>query len=1335
MTPHPNAERHAARFASLPKLLVFALATLLAFSTVPTAALAEALDSSPQSEDELSWPDNVDELLDGASYVEGEALAIISADAQAAAVSLDDEDGSAQGDSSDLLANSEELFEASEASASLVLDGDEASAAALSDLGEDGGGEANGAADDEPAIQVVLVRKEGASTKALLEELAGDSRVICAEPNYTYQLEEDDGVASAVAALAGGSTGATSTGDAAAGETPTNGTSNTAANAGSTNDAAGAEGTSSASNGSTNAATTGEGSSLTNGSVTSEGETQAFSPAKSSQVSASDMPDLTKFQWSSSTDTSLLTGERGEEVDANIPNWNTSEENAGGIVCVMDTGIDYTHPDLASNMADLSGVAATIGGGANGINLTNENDGDVTNVMDKNGHGTHVAGIIAASWDGHGTSGAANGAKLMSVKVGFETGSVDLSACVKGYAYISSALDEGVDIRVINNSWGGVGSSVSINLAMTEVGRKGAVSVCASGNDGKDIDSYVLTPSGTAASPYTVVVDSTNASGLPSSFSNYGAEKTDLFSPGAMIMSTVTQTRSSYMASVVNELGANAAYDSFDGTSASDSIEAYAGFGTEAMTEENKIDGADANSGYHFDEKGSLAVTGAQLKSADQGPQGDSVHRYAVTLKIPVRKSELSKVALFGYSIVSENLWYPLVSTSLETVDDEGNVTMADGNQTVRAASGIGWSSCTIDLSQTCVGDTKLVWHQDGSDDADSGYVVVSLMLQNQGGEPTDDEKVYIDCVGLGKTTIPYALMSGTSMASPLAAGAAAICSTKVDQSLPASERALQLVSLLKSCTREDEDYEGKCTSNGVLDLSKLEDRSAAQPVINSLALEETASQNYISIEGSYLGEKTGAVTVGDYDAEVVSWGADAVKVKVPEGLTSGKREVTLTTSEGRSCRKTMVVRFATNVPEGDVPLYEESVSLEGADFADATYTTQLIGLDDYIYAFPQSKLLNSDVSTNLSFRTFWRYDTKAGTWEDMGELPAADESNSGNCYGSVSLALWEGKILMLARGVDDSMTKQALFSYDSATNSWEELEKAGANIPFGAAIVNADGTIVAVGGSKDVVIPEDYDVESSLAKDNIATVDMETGEVTVVGSLAAGRSNFHLGMGEPIQLAASGSTIYVGGGAQLSRGKLVTADLPAERLVRQDDGTYVAESLEGTLPSTHYFHDYSFGVAAGTDGAAFAALKVDEGDEDTYTVGNGANTSAALGKKAADVPLAYATALAYHGKLYVMGLDEFNGGLSVMRATSFSTPAHPAGELSKADPEPEPEPEPEPSPDSEPTPDGEDGDSKSRLPQTGDPIGAAIPVALVLASAALVSLSALLRKRNGDEG
>ncbi len=1298
MTLRKNDGHHVPRFKNLRKLPTIALAALLVFSGVPTAAIAESCENS-QEDGELSWPDNIGELLQGASYVEGEALAIVSAEAQAAAAALDGGENVAQNSSGDLLASGEELFGASEASASLVLDGDEASAAALTNLDD---GNASGDEDGEPAVKVVLVRKQGANTKELLEELAGDSRVLYAEPNYSYELEDDDDVATATAALSSGESSDVS----ADGNDASVSGGNDSGDAASDNDALGSD-----------------------GSSATEGVTKAFSPAASSQVSADAMPDITNYQWSSTKDMSVLAGERGEDADVNVPSWNTNEENAAGIVCVMDTGIDYTHPDLVDSMADLSDVAASVGGGANGINLTIENDADPANVMDQNGHGTHVAGIIAASWNGSGTSGAANGAKLMSVKVGFETGSVDLDACVRGYAYISSALDEGVDIRVINNSWGGVGTSVCINLAMNEVGRKGAVSVCASGNSGKSIDSYILTPSGAATSPYTVIVNSTNPSGLPSSFSNYGAEKTDLFSPGAMIMSTVAQKLSSYMAAIVDSLDANAAYDSFDGQSASGGVEAYAGFGAEAMTEQNKIDGADESSAYHFDERGSLAVTGAQLKSADQGPQGSLAHRYAVTLKIPVKQSELSKVALFGYTIVSENIWYPMVSTSLETVDGEGNVTMVSGNQTVRAASGIGWSSCTIDLSKACTEDAKLLWHQDGSDDADSGYVVVSLLLQNQSGEPADDEKVYIDCVGLGNTTIPYAIMSGTSMASPLAAGAAAICSTKVDRALSASERALQLVSLLKNCTTESDVFEGKCTSNGVLDLSKLENRSEAQPTINSLALEETSSQSYIIIDGACLGESCGAVTVGGYDAEVVSWSAASVKVKVPEELTSGKREVALTTSEGRSCRKSMVVRFVIDPPANDVPLYEQTVSLAGADFADNTYTTQLIGLDDYIYAFPQSKLLTAEDSTNMAFRTFWRYSTKTGVWENMGELPALGEAQSTRHYGSVSLALWEGKILMLGRADGDSLTSQGLFCYDPATKTWEKLEKAGANIPYGAAIVNADGTIVAVGGSKDVVIPEDYDVESTLESDNIATVNMETGEVTVVGSLVAGRTNFHIGMGEPIQLAASGATIYVGGGIQMRSGKLASDNLPVERLVKQDDGTYAAESLTESLPATHYFHDYSFGLAAGTDGGVFASLKVDKGDEDTYTVANDTGTSVALGKKAADTPLAYATALAYHGKLYVMGVDEFNGGLSVMRATSFSTPAHPAGELTKTDPEPTPEPAPQPDPAPQPEPGG--GTDGSRLPQTGDVSSTAMSVAMSLLAAGLVVLALVVRKKD----
>ena len=91
----------------------------------------------------------------------------------------------------------------------------------------------------------------------------------------------------------------------------------------------------------------------------------------------------------------------------------------------------------------------------------------------------------------------------------------------------------------------------------------------------------------------------------------------------------------SYMPSVIADADAegNVAYDSFDG---SGSIEAYVGYGSDAIKPENLI--SKTSDSVHFDKKGSLAISGAQLKAGDQGEQdgGQAKHSYAVTLKIPV---------------------------------------------------------------------------------------------------------------------------------------------------------------------------------------------------------------------------------------------------------------------------------------------------------------------------------------------------------------------------------------------------------------------------------------------------------------------------------------------------------------------------------------------------------------------------------------------------------------------------------------------------------------------------------------------------------------------------
>ena len=1367
------------RFAYKAVAIVSSIALALSISPLATMQPAWADESKTET---TTWAQNIDKMLDGREYTEGEAIVVI-ADTGATALASVDEDG--QNAEVDLLSGCESIFEASASSASIAFDGAEVasafnSAVMAAEVDEDGSSNSNSNASnvqaEEMAVHIVVVHRDDMTTKEILNQLANDPRVISAEPNYISYVGDSEaseyGNAESVLSGASDASGA----DSASSNADSNGTSATnatsasearsnEANEGATDNGA-TEGTDSnassesASNAGTNDSGANSGNTTSGTSTTSS---KAFKPGTSSQLDFNSLADMTNFQWSNSSSccNNVLTGSRLNGYSANIPNWNASSENSAGVIATVDSGIDYDHPDLVGSMYSVSKeVRDRIGGGEYGYNATYNYSHDETKPLDGFGHGTHVAGIIAAQWNNQGTSGAANGVKLLACKSGInESGSCGYEEAIKCYEYLSRAIDEGVDVRVINNSWGSESTYGALNLVITELGKKGAISVFASGNNSKDVDTELFTSSSLVNNPYAVVVNSTSPNSLASVFSNYGKDATDLYAPGAMIMSTYCQKKSQYYPYFVNSTGGNAAYDTFDG---SGNIEAYLGYGSEAIKSENKIELTDSGD-FHWDESGALSVTGAQLKSADRGEQGEgagkALHSYALTFKIPVSQSNLDKVSVFGYATTSGKTTYPIVSPSVEIDEGNGTVHMVrntDGN--IRCNNNLGWTNASNNLSQfiswaQSPKDASLVWHanDEGATQEDSasttnesnasstedGYVVVSLELMiRDNDEPSDDEKVYFDCMGLGNSTIPYTIMSGTSMAAPLTTAAASICSTTIDQNLQPQERALELAELIKSCVTQDEKFTDKCTSNGYLDLSKMGSKEDAQAVISDATLEE-GTESTIVISGANFGEEE-KVTVGGYDAQVLSWTDKQIVVRVPSQLTSGWREVVVTNSAGKTCTGAFSFRFTQNIPENDVALFEETISLEGLDCATTSFGMSMIGLNGNIYAIPYSKDAPANASYHLNMSQLYCYNIESGSWTHVGSLPkyTKDGKERDANYGTVSLALWQGKIIMLARSWTDSLTDQVLFSYDPQTNQWTELTSLEKNIPYGAALVNADGTMMVIGGG-EFKMGEMGDEESSYSSDNIATLNMQTGEVAKVGSLVNGRSNHHFSNGPLMQLAVSGDTIYVSDGVQLKGGTAVNANLGVERLTKQADGTYKAEDLKSAMPETKARFDDSYGLAAGTDGAVITALKVAQGDQDTFAVDNDSSSFTAFNKKASDTPLTKVTALAYHGKLYALGIDESNEASMVLRATAYDTPEHPAGEVVDPSPSPEPSPSPDPSPDT-------DTDSSSAtttttttssdvLAKTGDTQGLPFAVGAVFALVALATLVAV-RRFNGTK-
>lgn len=232
--------------------------------------------------------------------------------------------------------------------------------------------------------------------------------------------------------------------------------------------------------------------------------------------------------------------------------------SAGGdpsvTVAVIDTGVDYTHPDLKANMwVNTNEIPG------NGID--DDGDGYIDDVygcstvsdarfhtgdpMDDHGHGTHVAGIIAAANNKVGTVGVAYNVKIMAIKAGQATGVFLQSDIAEAIVY---AYTHGAD--VINMSFGGSACSIAVQDALQSAYTTSTL-VAAAGNDGmpnEAVGFYPAMPSYPAALSYVVGVMSVNALGVESSFTNwdvsaYNSVEYEVYAPGEAMLSTLPDNR------------------------------------------------------------------------------------------------------------------------------------------------------------------------------------------------------------------------------------------------------------------------------------------------------------------------------------------------------------------------------------------------------------------------------------------------------------------------------------------------------------------------------------------------------------------------------------------------------------------------------------------------------------------------------------------------------------------------------------------------------------------------------------------------------------------------
>ena len=221
-----------------------------------------------------------------------------------------------------------------------------------------------------------------------------------------------------------------------------------------------------------------------------------------------------------------------------VPSWNDPSGNMENeiILAVLDGGIDYSHEDLKDIVYVFSEEEQkALGCGKYGYDATTGKNNDPP----PDDHASHVAGIIGASWNGIGISGVCSNVKIISVccSVGNDT---PLDFCLEGYAFIERCIDYGIPIRVVNNSWGNVDSSLAMNQVVEAVGKKGCLSVFTAGNYADNTEDTIYQPEGYfSGSPYAVVVGACDRNGTKASFSSHGETSVDLYAPGVDILSAI----------------------------------------------------------------------------------------------------------------------------------------------------------------------------------------------------------------------------------------------------------------------------------------------------------------------------------------------------------------------------------------------------------------------------------------------------------------------------------------------------------------------------------------------------------------------------------------------------------------------------------------------------------------------------------------------------------------------------------------------------------------------------------------------------------------------------
>lgn len=237
-------------------------------------------------------------------------------------------------------------------------------------------------------------------------------------------------------------------------------------------------------------------------------------------------------------------GQEGGKKNAHLSAlkaWAKTQGNQDVVIAVLDSGVDYTHRDLISNMwirpenvPQYKDEELGTFNDERGFNAVE----NLADPMDDNGHGTHCAGIIGAEGNnGEGISGINWKVEIMPLKFIGRGGFGTTKDAIEAINYAVDRKRNGVNVRVINASWGSTLPSKPLEDAIRAAGEEGILFVAAAGNNSTDNDKRAHYPSNYKLSNI-ISVAALDRNDELASFSNFGIKTVHIAAPGKDIVST-----------------------------------------------------------------------------------------------------------------------------------------------------------------------------------------------------------------------------------------------------------------------------------------------------------------------------------------------------------------------------------------------------------------------------------------------------------------------------------------------------------------------------------------------------------------------------------------------------------------------------------------------------------------------------------------------------------------------------------------------------------------------------------------------------------------------------